>query len=131
VSIDEKKKPLEWKGKEVEFLIDNQNKTIILTRGTRSLLKGKEVSKFYSAISPDDQQRMEVKAKDILRRGRIRYYLVYELVSKGQERMPMLKNQRAFLAAEVYSETFSKKNAQFQQRYLWLKVVDSQVIKAM
>jgi hypothetical protein len=40
---------------------------------------------------------------------RIRCYLVYELVLKGQERMPIMKNQRTFIAAEVYSRTFSKK----------------------
>jgi hypothetical protein len=98
-----------WKGREVVFHIDNQTNNIILTRGTYTLLKGKEVCNFHSTISPDSQKKMIIKALGILRRGQLHCYLVYELVLRGQERMPIMKNQRAFLAVEVYSEMFSKK----------------------
>jgi hypothetical protein len=105
---EEEKKLLEWKGQKVEFYIDNQSNNIILTRGTYTLLKGKDMFNFRQVISPGTQERIVVKGLGILRK-QLHCYLVYELVLQGRERMPMIKNQRAFIAAEVYSETSSKK----------------------
>jgi hypothetical protein len=39
--------------------------------------------------------------------GRIRCYLIYELVRDGHERMPIMRNYRTFLAVEVFSTTIT------------------------
>jgi hypothetical protein len=50
---------------------------------------------------------MKVKASG-MGLGKIRCYLVYELVRDGHERMPMMRNYRTFLAIEVFSTTITK-----------------------
>jgi hypothetical protein len=106
---EREKKRLEWWSRGVIFHINNQSNNIILTRGTYNLLRGKEVSEFYPTISPGNQERMIVKGSGAFSRGQLHCYLVYELALKNQERMPIMKNQRAFLAIEASSEASSKK----------------------
>jgi hypothetical protein len=108
-TADGEEKPLDWKGREVEFHIDNQTEDIVLTRGTYNLLKGREYCKNRPVIFPGKQHRAIIKASNMFSKGKIRCYLVYELVLKDQERIPIMKNQRAFIAVEVYSEQSSTK----------------------
>jgi hypothetical protein len=110
VSIDDvdDDKQLYWKGQKVELYIDNQSENITLTRGTYNVLRGKDVRDFYPTIPPGDQFRTIIKGSGKFSK-RLRCYLVYELVLKGQERKPIMKNQRVFIAVEVYSETSSTK----------------------
>jgi hypothetical protein len=106
---EEEEKRSYWRGREVEFYIDNQTNSIILARGTYNLLKGKEVNDFCPTIYPGNLKRITVKASGGLSSGQLHCYLVYELVLKGQERMPIMKNQRAYIAVETSSEASSKK----------------------
>jgi hypothetical protein len=107
VSIDDDKgRQLRWRGQEVVFHIDNQSEDIVLIRGTYNLLEGKKIYNFCPVILPGHEEKMNVKASSILRK-QLRCYLIYELVLKNQDRMPIMKNQRVFLAVEVYSETSS------------------------
>jgi hypothetical protein len=91
----------------VEFSIENQVEDIVLQRGTRNILKGKEESRFPLTIGPGKHASTIISAS-MNRIGRIRCYLMYELVRNGRERMMIMRNYRAFLAIEVFSTTITK-----------------------
>jgi hypothetical protein len=77
-----------------------------LQRGTCNILKGKEDGHFSAAIRPGRSLTMTVKASK-WGMGKVRCYLIYELVRDKHERMPLMRNYRTFLAIEVYNMTIT------------------------
>jgi hypothetical protein len=78
----------------------------MLQRGTCNILKGKEEKRLPLAIKPGMFASMKVKASKN-GRGRIRCYLVYELVRDGRRRRAIMRNYRAFLAIVLFSTTIT------------------------
>jgi hypothetical protein len=104
----EERRP-EQRDKEVELYIINQSEDVILVRGTYNLSKGNDIRDFCPPISFGNLYRTIVKSSSILPNGPIQCYSTYELVLRGQERMPIMGNHHAFLAIEASSEALSTK----------------------
>jgi hypothetical protein len=98
--VCDKEKPTSARKGEVEVVIENQINDIILQRGTRNISKGKEHS-FSTSIKPRKSLSMKIRASK-KGMGRIRCYLIYELVRNGQEHISIMRNYRVFLAIKMY-----------------------------
>jgi hypothetical protein len=86
----------------MEFVIENQVEDIVLQRGIRHILKGKEDGRFSATIRSGESLSMKIRASNNVIRS-IECCLIYELARDGRERMTMIGNYRTFLAIEVSS----------------------------
>jgi hypothetical protein len=86
----------------VDFVIRNEVNNIVLKRGICHVSKGRKGSKLSPTILSTNEASVKLKTS-ILSAGRIKSYLVYELVNQRNENEPVTEDHQAFIAVRIFA----------------------------
>jgi hypothetical protein len=94
---------------EINFIVRNQAKSLVLMRGICHVSKRRKEGNFITDIPFENEASVKVKAEHIIA-GSIDCCLVYEIVRRGDESEPLMEwNYQVFIAVRVFARPIMNK----------------------